>query len=271
MTMQQNNKIIRSESRFIWKFIIHIIISPIIFLLVIFRKKTFKDLFLPFQELFAFIFEPKATITIIILNVLLFITELFTPEKTLSVFFSRPTDLFSAQAYTLITSGFLHASILHLFGNMLALFIFGRVVEKNLGSMKFILIYIGALLLSGIFSSLIHIFLIHDNTPGLGASGAIMGIIAAAILLEPFYITYELILPLPIMIVGWLTIFADITGILNPTEDGIGHFAHLGGFLSIAILLYLLESKDRKKIRKGFIINVVSLAIAGAAIYFFMR
>ncbi len=262
---------IRSESRFIWKFILQIIISPITFLLVILKKKTFSDLFQPFKDLISFIFEPRATIIIIILNIICFAAELFTPEKTLAAFFSRPTDLFSTHAYTLITSGFLHASVIHLFGNMLALFIFGRVVEKNLGSMKFILIYLGALIISGIFSSLIHLFLIYDNTAGLGASGAIMGIIAAAILIEPFYLTYELILPLPVMFVGWLTIAADITGILNPVEDGIGHFAHLGGFLSIAILLYLLEKEDRKKITKGFVINVVSLIVIAAAYFFLYR
>ena len=97
-----------------------------------------------------------------------------------------------------------------------------------------------------------------------------MGIIAAAILLDPFYLTWELILPLPIMVVGWLTIAADILGILNPVEDGIGHFAHLGGFLSIVLLLYLFGAADRKKIRKGFVVNVVSLLVIGIVYFFFI-
>lgn len=74
-----------------------------------------------------------------------------------------------------------------------------------------------------------------------------MGLISTAILLDPFYFTYELIIPLPIMIVGWLAIFADILGILNPVESGIGHLAHIGGFISIALLMYFLVKKKRIK------------------------
>ena len=140
--------------------------------------------------------------------------------------------------FPLITAGFLHANLLHISGNMLALFIFGRVVERKLGSGKTLLVYFGALILSGVFTSIIHFLILGDNTPGLGASGAIMGLISTAILLEPWYLTYELLFPLPIMVVGWLAIFADISGILNPVEDGIGHFAHLGGFISISLLMW---------------------------------
>jgi membrane associated rhomboid family serine protease len=163
----------------------------------------------------------------------------------------------------------LHANLSHLLGNMLALFIFGRVVERKLGIIKTLFIYFGALVISGIFTSLINGLILNDNTPGLGASGAIMGLIAAAILLDPFYLTYEAILPLPIMLVGWLTIYADIIGILNPIKDGIGHFAHLGGFLSVGILLYLFGIDERKKMRTGLIINIASF-IAIAVIYFFL-
>ena len=125
------------------------------------------------------------------------------------------------------------------------------------------------MILSMIFTSLIHSLFLNDNIPGLGASGAIMGLIAAAILLNPFYLTYEAIIPLPIMLIGWLTLYADITGILNPLEDGIGHFAHLGGFLSIGLLLYLLGIDERAKMKKGIIINIASFIIIAAS-YFFL-
>jgi membrane associated rhomboid family serine protease len=259
---------IDSESQFIWKFILKIILTPYTLLLVLFHKKEFSELFEPFNLLFHFLFQAKLTILLILINIIIFIASLFVASVALSPFMMYPQDLFSLRAYSLITAGFLHANITHLLGNMLALLIFGRVVERKLGLTKTAVIYFGALILSGIFSSLIDIVFTGSNVPGLGASGAIMGLVAAAILIDPLYLTYELILPLPIMVVGWLTIYADITGIINPTADGIGHFAHLGGFLSIAVLIFLLHKNEQADMKKGFFINMVSLVVF-AAIYFF--
>lgn len=95
-----------------------------------------------------------------------------------------------------------------------------------------------------------------------------MGLVSTAILINPFYLTYFFIpfVPIPIMIVGWLTIWADIMGILNPSFDGIGHFAHLGGFLAITIIMFFLTKIDRKKLIKGFLINLVFLILMFAII-----
>lgn len=199
----------------------------------------------------------------------MYIVTLFISTELTESLVHYPSNLFSVKAYTLITSGFLHANLMHLLGNMLGIFIFGRVLERKLGAGKTALIYFGALIISGVFSSLIHLFLMGDNTGGIGASGALMGLVATAILIDPFYITYELLLPLPVMVVGWITIYADITGILNPVEDGIGHFAHIGGFLSIAIVMFLLGVEERKKLVKGFMINIISLIVVAISYYYF--
>ena len=61
---------------------------------------------------------------------------------------SYPSDLLTFRFHTLITSGFLHADIFHLLGNMLGIFIFGRVMERKLGFFKTFLIYFGALIIS---------------------------------------------------------------------------------------------------------------------------
>jgi len=259
---------IESENKFIWKFIWHILITPITLLLVIFKKKEFKDLFQPFTDLFKFIFEPKFTIAIIIINVVLFFGSFFfLSEQMFNSFINYPTDLLNFRFQTLITAGFLHANLAHLIGNMIGIFIFGRVVEKQLGFFKTFLVYFGALIVSGLFTSLIHLFIIGDNIGGLGASGALMGLISTAILLNPFYITYELLIPLPIMIDGWLAIYADMAGILNPVEDGIGHFAHIGGFISIGLIMFLIGIDERSKLKRGLIINIISLVI-GVILYF---
>jgi membrane associated rhomboid family serine protease len=261
-------ELIDSESKFIWKIILRILMLPITFVMVLFGKKEFKELFEPIRLFFEFIFEAKLTITLIIINTAIFIWSAFWSDATINALIAYPSDLLSTRVYTLITAGFLHANITHLLGNMLVLFIFGRVVERKLGLGKTFLIYFGALIISGIFSSGIEL-LSGNNIPGLGASGAIMGLVAAAILLDPFYFTYELILPLPIMLIGWLTIYADIIGIINPAADGIGHFAHLGGFLSVTLLMFFLSSEDKETLKKGFYINIGSL-IFFVAIYYLL-
>ena len=89
-----------------------------------------------------------------------------------------------------------------------------------------------------------------------------MGLVSVSILLNPFYLTHELIIPLPIMVTGWLALYADLAGILNPATDGIGHFAHFGGFLSVGLLAFALGVEERSSLKKGLIINIISLILA---------
>ncbi|MBW2980952.1 rhomboid family intramembrane serine protease [Candidatus Woesearchaeota archaeon] len=262
-------KKIESETIFIWKLIFHVLLTPIILVLVLFKKKEFKDLFQPFKDIVEFVFGPKFSITMIIVNILIFFVSIFMSEALLSSLISYPSDLLNLRLYTLITSGFLHANAVHLFGNMLGIFIFGRIVERKLGVGRTALVYFGALIISGVFSSLIHLFILGDNIGGLGASGALMGLVAAAILVEPFYIVHDLVVPMPVMVVGWLTIYGDIMGVLNPIEDGIGHLAHIGGFISIALTCYLLGIEERAKLKRGLIINLISLGVFLAYIFLF--
>lgn len=262
-------KRIESETRFIWKLLLYILLTPITLILVLFKRRQLKELLQPFSDLYQFLFAAKFTALIIIINIVIYFLSLSFSETLFTILINYPADLISLRLHTFFTAGFLHADLSHLFGNMLAIFIFGRIVERKIGSLKTALVYFGALFISSLFSSAIHLFLLGDNIGGIGASGALMGLVAAAILLDPFYITYELLLPLPVMIVGWLTIYFDIIGILNPIEDGIGHFAHLGGFISIAVIIYLLDIEEKARLRKGFLINVLSL-ILGILLYLFL-
>lgn len=252
---------IDSESGFLWKLLWKIILTPITLFGVMFGKKEFKEVFEPIRYFMEVLFQAKVTITLISVNIVMFIAGAFMDKGVLDGLINHSTDLFSTHIYTIITAGFLHASIGHLLGNMLALLIFGRVVERELGAGKTLLIYFGALIISGIFSSLIYLFLLDQDIAAVGASGAIMGLISTAALLKPWYITFEAIIPLPIMVISWLTVWLDITGVLNPTADGIGHFAHLGGYISIGILVFLLERGRREQIRKGLITNIVSIIV----------
>ncbi len=254
---------IESESKFIWRFIWHILITPWTLIEVLFRKKRIDNILKPFNELFHFIFEPKFTITIIILNFLVHIIgTLFLNENIYVTLMNFPADLFTWQRlYSFVSYGFLHAGWAHLIGNSVGIFIFGRVVERKLSVGKMFLIYFGGMVFSGVFNSIISLFVLSENIPMVGASGALMALVAAAILVDPFYLTYELILPLPVMIAGWITIYADVVGVLSGVNDNIAHFAHIGGYISVTLTLYFLERGEREHFKKGLIINLVSIGL----------
>ncbi|MDA1197395.1 MAG: rhomboid family intramembrane serine protease [Nanoarchaeota archaeon] len=257
---------IESESQFIWTLIGHILLTPVTLFLVLFNKKDVEELLKPFSLFFSFVIAAKFTFSIILINVVMFIWSFSLSREVLSGLILYPSDLFFFRFHSLITAGFLHANAIHLAGNCVGIFIFGRIVEKHLGILKTAMIYFGALIVSGVFSSLIHFVFLGDHVGGLGASGALMGLIAAAILLDPFHLTYELLFPLPVMFVGWLTLYADIAGVLNPIEDGIGHFAHIGGFISVALVMYFIGVETRTKMKKGLLINIASL-VAASVLY----
>lgn len=147
---------------------------------------------------------------------------------------------------TLFTSLFMHGSILHLFGNMLFLWIFGNNIEDSLGKIKFILFY----LLSGLGASLVHI-IFHPNSmiPVIGASGAVSGVMGAYLILFPtakvrtlvflfIFITFVDI-PAFIFLIVWF-----IFQFLYAGGEGVAWLAHVGGFL---IGLFLIKWWRQKK------------------------
>ena len=209
------------------------------------------------KSIFRWLFEPKATFFLIILSVLMFIYQIFfMTEETFTNLVFQPQHLFELNFIPMVASWFMHGSLAHLAGNMLFLFIFGRIIEKNLGSLKLIFIYFISAIVSDVFAAFVAL------QGGIGASGAIAGLISASILINPFYITYFLfIIPIPIILIGWLAIYTDIAGILNPVQDNIGHFAHLGGYIAVTIGMFFLNRGEKEKMKKGLIVNFIFLIL----------
>lgn len=267
---------IDSESKNIFGIWFSILKLPFTFIMFLFGKKTFGDLFEPQKRFFHFIFEAKGVAFLIIINLITFIalpllhftgTFGLSPEQ---IGF-KPSDLFEFNILSMIFSWFIHGSILHLFGNMLFLFVAGRVVERDFGPAKFILIYFVAAIVSSVAYALVHTFLLGDNVGAIGASGAIAGVMAAALLSSPFYLTYVLMgIPLPIIFVVWISIYSDITGFLNPGADNIAYAAHLGGYIAVTILAFFLGSKEKERMFHGLLLNIFTLIVAGVVVYFFV-
>jgi len=172
-----------------------------------------------------------------------------------------PNSLLSGNIASIISSGFVHKNIYHLIFNMIGIFIFARIVEKHFGVMKTLMIYFGSLTASMFLSIVFYTVVLHKNVIILGASGALMGLVSTAMLIDPFRVTFEMLIPVPVILKAWFFLYADIKGFLGGEKDGVSHVAHLFGFFSIALLVYFLNKKEKQLMRKGLIVNVITFII----------
>ncbi len=162
---------------------------------------------------------------------------------------------------TIFTSMFIHGSILHLAGNMLFLWVFGRRLEESMGRPRFIAFY----LLSGIVAVYAQTLLDPDSTvPVIGASGAVAGVLGGYILLYPrarvltlvfivFFITF-IEVPAMIMLGLWFVlqlipaVGQVATAELASESGGVAYLAHLGGFLfGLATIKLFLMGKSQRE------------------------
>ena len=208
-----------------------------------------------------------STLALIVANVWAFLFELAQgPEINRLVFLYGiiPARYTTPRGLAMITpkgvfipifaSMFLHGGWLHLLGNMLFLFVFGRSVEDRFGHLKFLLIY----LLSGFCGALLHIFLnAGSRVPSIGASGAIAGILGAYFVCFPrarittliplliFFFTIQL--PAPLVLGYWFLIqFVSgyqMLAIQSATAGGVAWWAHVGGFITGMALAVMLRPR----------------------------
>lgn len=141
----------------------------------------------------------------------------------------------------MFSSGFLHVDNAHLFFNMFTLYFFADVVIAYLGSFKFLIIYLGSLLLGNLLSLYFHKDEYHYSA--VGASGAVTGILYSAILLQPdmSLIMFFIPIPIPAYIFGVGYLLYSIYGMKNRIGN-IGHDAHFGGALGGYIITLILAS-----------------------------
>ena len=140
----------------------------------------------------------------------------------------------------MFTSGFLHANPMHLIFNMLTLYFFADIVVYQLGTSNFLLIYIASLLLGNVLSYYFHRDEYHYSA--LGASGAVSGVLYAAILLYPDMSLYLMFIPIPIKayIFGIFYLAFSIYG-MKKQLGNIGHDAHFGGAVAGFLITLILR------------------------------
>ena len=213
---------------------------------------------------------PVVTLTLILINIGIFVYELSLGERGVERLFRSagvvplefarnqdipppaPLDIYYT---TLLTSMFLHGGFLHIAGNMLFLWIYGDNVEDRLGHGRFLLFY----LLCGLVASATHIFFNWGSqTPSVGASGAIAGVLAGYLVMFPSASVRTLLFLGPfitmarvpaIILIGFWFVSQLFSGVasLGPSEQtsGVAFWAHIGGFIAGLPLIFLLRPPKR--------------------------
>ncbi len=206
----------------------------------------------------AYVKKFMITFALIFANLFVFFISVFYPIVIYQLGFSpiylQVTHL--DKLYTLFTSMFIHADILHLGGNMLVFFFMGMAFEQRIGWKKFLVIY----LLTGVCGTLTHSLVnLWEPTILIGASGAIFGILGA------FAFSYprdEVVMPIPlgiimvfrrIKVIYGALLFAGLETaiVLFGAQDNTAHFAHLGGLIGGGVLAAILIRGVKTHTKEG--------------------
>jgi membrane associated rhomboid family serine protease len=176
------------------------------------------------------------------------VTEQVMGPLELNGYFSIERAFQHGQAWRLLTCQFLHAGFWHLAMNMLGLWIFGELVERRIGRRRYAFFY----LLCGIAGPFMYTalwtlgyltpigFMPHANTPLVGASAGIFGVMLAAAYLEPDRLIYVYFIEVPLKYFAWFMVAVAAYTVFAHGENAGGQAAHLGG----ALLGYILIRHD---------------------------
>jgi membrane associated rhomboid family serine protease len=200
------------------------------------------------------------TAALIAINTLIFLYQATLSPYALNSFVNEwgiiPDQMRGWGLITLGTSMFLHGGWLHLIGNMLFLWVFGRNVEDLIGGPRFLAFYI----LGGLAAGIVHVIVnAYSRQPTIGASGAIAAVMGAYLVKFPrsrivtlifiFFFVTTAEIPAFVILLYWFAIqFISGVGSLASTDytgGGIAWFAHIGGFLVGMALIRVFPARQR--------------------------
>jgi len=176
---------------------------------------------------------PPVTQSLLIANIAVYLLENYLGGRFIDMFALWPPSMPYFQPWQMVTYGFLHGGIGHIFFNTLALYMFGSDIERLFGSRFFLQFYFACLISAAITHLVVTGWMGAPPVPTIGASGAIFGILLAFGWYFPQRRVLLLILPIPlparvfVALYGAFELYFGIT----QTMSGVAHFAHLGGML----------------------------------------
>ena len=199
---------------------------------------------------------PTVTLTIIVINFIVFILELINGEPFVERWSMVPANIASGQHLeTILTAMFMHGNWSHIIGNMVFFWAFGPEIEDAMGAWRYLVFY----LLGGIVAALAQVaFDPHSTVPNLGASGAIAAVMGGFIVTYPrdqirsllvifvfvrvTYITAALLIGVWFLL--QLLSIGSVTGAAQQT-GGVAYLAHIGGFIYGAVIARLFEDPSK--------------------------
>jgi membrane associated rhomboid family serine protease len=204
---------------------------------------------------------PVVTITLILLNVLMWLYELLLMgsghfEQSIMQMALVPSEFtqhFGPEAVVdLFRSMFMHAGWVHLIGNMWYLWLFGDNVEDSIGWFGFLVFY----LICGVAAGLAQVVLSPNSSiPLIGASGAIAGVLGA------YLVRFPKARVLTVLTLGWyirlaeipalyvlgfwfvLQLLSSVASIGIPQQGGVAYFAHIGGFVAGLVMMWIFARR----------------------------
>ena len=188
---------------------------------------------------------PPVTRALLIANVAIFIVQQLTGNLLIGPFalwpFAAP-EFRGAPGFAiwqLLTYGFLHGSLTHLFFNMFALYMFGGEIERLFGSRRFLMYFLTCVVGAAVAQLVVLSVMNRPPVPTVGASGGVFGLLLAYGLAFPQRKLMLLFPPIPmpawlfVTLYGLLELYLGVSG----SGQGVAHFAHLGGMAAGALLL----------------------------------
>jgi membrane associated rhomboid family serine protease len=193
----------------------------------------------------------KINIVIIACILVSLVFWLSDPATILDYLAFSGNNLLKGRVWTLFTSLFLHADLLHLAGNMLFLYVFGNTIEEDMGSTK----ALGAFFVGGIMTFPLSLLFYDASTPLIGASAAIFTLAAIVMLIKP--LKFSILLFMPQGLVAILYFAYNAVAVYYGAEGNVAYIAHIIGFI-IGIPFGLAWSKNWVK---NLLITIGLLAI----------
>lgn len=205
--------------------------------------------------------QSPAVFNLLIANTVAYLATMLLSSDTLYGLFALfPIESPFFKIWQPVTYMFLHGGFSHLFFNMFALWMFGRGLEQEMGTKRFLIYYfvcgVGAALAQ---IGMAEIDIANTNsmgelmaylcTPTVGASGAVFGLLLAFGMLHPNATIMLLIPPIPMKAKWFVVVYGviELMLIVFSPNDGIAHFAHLGGMFFGWLLLLWWQRRDRQR------------------------
>jgi membrane associated rhomboid family serine protease len=186
---------------------------------------------------------------LLIANVAVHFVQVLGAHVFLTEWFSvYPASFFLAiQLWRLITYQFLHGGLWHILFNMLGLYFLGPTLERHWGSKRFLTFYLGCGAVGGLFYILLVAVRFLPAFPMIGASGAILGMLAACAILFPHFVVFIFLFPVPIRVAAVAFTVIYIFAVVSRGANAGGDAAHLAGMAAGAA--YVFSERWRENIR----------------------